>query len=69
MKPNPICAREKTTVINEGWLFSFDNENWQGINVPFCPESKLSGIEFTDFRPVCYYKKKFQISQVAERLV
>lgn len=35
----------------------FDRE----INVPFCPESKLSGIEYTDFIGACMYKKTVKI--------
>ena len=59
MNPNPIFSRKETTIINDGWLFSFDNASWRPINVPYCPESKLSGIGCTDFIPVCYYKKRF----------
>ena len=67
--PNPLFAREKTVIINDGWQFSFDNQNWKQINVPYCPESKLSGIHFTDFIPVCYYKKSFTVSKTENRLV
>lgn len=31
------------------------------INVPFCPESKLSGIEYKDFINGCWYKKEVEI--------
>ena len=67
--PNPIFAREKTAVLNGGWEFSFDNSEWQTINVPFCPQSKLSGIEFTDFIPVCYYKKSFTVAKTESRTI
>ena len=33
------------------------------INVPFCPESKLSGIGNTDFMSAVWYKRKFEISE------
>ncbi|MBQ8294869.1 MAG: beta-galactosidase [Clostridia bacterium] len=69
MYPNPIFAREQTTLLNDGWEFSFDNVTWQPINVPFCPQSKLSGIDYTDFIPVCYYKKKFNLDDVSGRKV
>ena len=69
MTPNPIFSREQTTVINDGWAFSFDNENWQNINIPYCPESKLSGIGYTDFIPICYYKKSFVIKKTEKRLI
>ncbi|MGN1095102.1 MAG: glycoside hydrolase family 2 protein, partial [Eubacteriales bacterium] len=29
------------------------------INVPFCPESKLSGVEYKDFINACWYMRKF----------
>ncbi len=32
------------------------------INVPFCPESKLSGIEYTDYINACWYKKVLDLS-------
>ncbi len=31
------------------------------INVPFCPESKLSGIEYKDFINACWYKKVVEL--------
>ena len=33
------------------------------INVPFCPESKLSGIGHTDFIQEMYYQKTFKIPE------
>lgn len=33
------------------------------INVPFCPESKLSGIEYTDFINACWYRKTVKIPE------
>lgn len=69
MNPNPIFSREETIIINDGWVFSFDNENWQKINVPYCPESKNSGIGYTDFIPISYYKKSFKIKKTEKRLM
>lgn len=37
--------------------FAFD----QKINVPFCPESKLSGIENKDFMSAVWYKRTFNV--------
>ena len=37
----------------------FDNE----ITVPFCPESKLSGVEYRDFIPAIWYHRKLEIPQ------
>ena len=33
------------------------------INVPFCPESKLSGVEYTDFINACRYRKTVTIPE------
>ncbi len=62
--PNPLFIRKNSVVIDDGWLFSFDKRTWRAINVPFCPESKLSGIEFTDFIRVCHYKKSFVLGKI-----
>lgn len=67
--PNPLKRRERTVILNDGFLFSFDNRSWQKINVPYCPESKLSGIGYTDFIPECFYKKKFTVEKNRERAV
>ena len=57
--PNPLKRREKYCNMNQGWEFSLDRETWQTINVPFCPQSKLSGIEYTDFIRQCFYRTTF----------
>lgn len=57
--PNPQKIRKETTLLNGTWRFSYNNEEWMNILVPFCPESTLSGIGNTDFIPKCYYKKNF----------
>lgn len=33
------------------------------INVPFCPESPLSGIEYTDFIPAVWYTREFDLTE------
>lgn len=33
------------------------------INVPFCPESKLSGIGYTDFIPAVWYRKEVELNE------
>lgn len=67
--PNPLFIREKTTLFNDNWKFSFNNKNWKKINVPFCVESKLSKIGHTDFIKECFYKKKFTIDKIENRLL
>ena len=67
--PRPQWVREKWICLNGEWDFAFDfgasgeaRGMIQGgvyphkINVPFCPESKLSGIEYVDFIPAVWYK-------------
>jgi len=41
---------------NDGSIFT------KQILVPFCPESVLSGIGFTDFIPACWYRRKVEIT-------
>ena len=57
--PNPIFIRKRTEYFNGGWLFSFGGDSYVPINVPFAPESKLSGIGETGFIKTCFYKKTF----------
>ena len=67
--PDPNRIREKTLLVNDGWQFSFDGKNWQEIRVPFCPESKLSGIGHTGFIGQCFYKKTLRLPPAKERAV
>ncbi len=66
--PRPQFVRESWLSLNGIWSFALDPgqsgeerdmPKGQGfdseITVPFCPESKLSGIELTDFIPSCWY--------------
>ena len=73
--PNPQSERKNWANLNGEWDFEFDfgnskfesgileKENWDNkILVPFCPESKLSGIEYTDFIPAVWYRKNINIT-------
>ncbi len=73
--PNPQCERKNWLNLNGEWDFEFDFGNsklaagilekaeWEKkILVPFCPESKLSGIEHTDFIPAVWYRKTVDIT-------
>jgi beta-galactosidase/beta-glucuronidase len=70
--PKPQFYRDTWLSLNGEWNFGFDlgfsgaEEDWpkdgtrldKNIIVPFCPESKLSGIEYTNFmNEVCYHRK------------
>ena len=72
--PNPIWKRDAWINLNGQWDFEFDfgisgrDRKWNEaaefshkINVPFCPESKLSGIENTDFLNCVWYRRSFEI--------
>lgn len=74
--PKPQFMRESWLNLNGEWQFEIDNGNSgeernffhkdkefsSKINVPFCPESKLSGIENVDFMNSVWYKRDFELS-------
>lgn len=75
--PNPQFMRENWFCLNGMWGFKFDNKR-KGIkeglykediqfdsliNVPFCPQSKLSGVEHTDFIKGMWYSRKFTLEK------
>lgn len=68
MYPNPLKRREFKT-LDDGWEFSLDRENWQPICVPFCPQSKLSGLAYNKFIRHCFYRKKFTMPWELARTV
>lgn len=74
--PNPQWERKNWRNLNGEWEFDFDfgmtararklyeaNSLPQKINVPFCPESELSGIGYKDFMNGVCYRKTFDISE------
>lgn len=81
--PRPQFVREKWINLNGEWQFEIDNgrsgesrgfavEGYQlkdKIIVPFCPESKLSGIQYTDFMYGVWYKRKFNVEKIAGRII
>lgn len=73
--PNPQWEREHWKNLNGLWEFEFDHgcsaverRLWekekfdQEILVPFCPESRLSGIGRTDFIYGAAYRRSFELS-------
>ncbi|MGI5870168.1 MAG: glycoside hydrolase family 2 protein [Kiritimatiellia bacterium] len=67
--PRPQFVRQKWLCLNGEWQFEIDNGD-SGINrglkdrplastivVPFCPESKLSGVVHTDFLNAVWYRR------------
>jgi beta-galactosidase/beta-glucuronidase len=66
--------------LNGTWRFDFDqgvsglDECWQEhhdytrkILVPFCPESRLSGIGDCDFHPACWYEREIAVPRLRGR--
>jgi len=74
--PNPQFFRNEWINLNGEWDFDFDfgcsgierkfyeKDGFdKKINVPFCPESKLSGIEYKDFMNGVWYMRSFDIPE------
>ncbi len=72
--PRPQMVREDWINLNGSWEFEMDfgksgkerelflkDKLKSTILVPFCPESKLSGIEYIDFIPAVWYRRSFII--------
>jgi beta-galactosidase/beta-glucuronidase len=72
--PRPQFERAEWINLNGTWSYTFDFsksgadrnfQNSQGFNdkitVPFCPESKLSGVKYTDFIEAMWYQRKLDI--------
>jgi len=73
--PRPQFQRDQWLNLNGVWNFAFDfglsgrergchedpSALDQQITVPFCPESELSGIGYTDFIPAVWYHRGFEI--------
>ena len=72
--PRPDAIRDAWINLNGEWDFEIDNalvgieahyENRESlnnkINVPFCPESKLSGLGYTDFMNAVWYRRDLDI--------
>ena len=77
--PRPMWMRNEWYCLNGEWEFEFDfgvsgearemylNGNFnRKINVPFCPESELSGIKYIDFIPAVWYRKNMNIECPAD---
>lgn len=74
--PDPQFQRKDWLNLNGEWDFEFDfgnsglragvleKDEWsRKIIVPFCPESKLSGIEYTDFIAAVWYRKSVTVTE------
>ena len=75
--PKPQMERSTWCNLNGSWQFEIDHGNsgidrklFQddvtlngSITVPFCPESKLSGVQYVDFMSCVWYKRTVQITE------
>ncbi len=75
--PKPQFMREAWTNLNGEWQFEIDRGNsgearklyedghelTSKITVPFCPQSKLSGVEDVDFMQSVWYKRTVELSE------
>lgn len=74
--PQPQFVRQNWQNLNGPWQFAFDfgasgldrkfyeeGPFDHTITVPFCPESKLSGIEYTDFMNAVWYQRLIEITE------
>ncbi|MBR6786548.1 MAG: beta galactosidase jelly roll domain-containing protein [Clostridia bacterium] len=76
--PRPQFQRKAYLNLNGAWQFEIDHgasgrkrgllhkEKLDGtIIVPFCPESSLSGVQYTDFMAAVWYKRTFTLPEEA----
>jgi len=72
--PRPDFERKAWQNLNGEWQFGVDSsksgleKGWHSgvdlpltINVPFCPESSLSGLGMTDFLEAVWYRRRFSV--------
>jgi beta-galactosidase/beta-glucuronidase len=75
--PRPQFQRDAFLNLNGTWRFAFDftkcgkGKHWESgkeafpekIEVPFCPESSLSGIGYKNFIDSCWYRRKVTVTE------
>lgn len=72
--PRPQFERSEWQNLNGDWTYAFDfgksgmdrklyeSKGFDGkITVPFCPESELSGVKYTDFIPAMWYHRTIEM--------
>ena len=76
--PRPQFERSQWLNLNGTWSYTFDfgksgvNRDFRNskgfdnnILVPFCPESKLSGVQYTDFINCMWYQRTWRLERQA----
>jgi len=78
--PRPQLSRAAWFDLCGTWAFRFDDENeglrdrWferadvfsAEINVPYPPESRLSGVHDTGFHPIAWYRREFSLDEIGQ---
>ncbi|MBO4354327.1 MAG: beta-galactosidase, partial [Clostridia bacterium] len=83
--PKPQFVRDDWQNLNGKWLFSIDGgksgaargmhlpegkkEFDKTINVPFAPESVLSGVNIKDFMECVWYRRTFDLDEINGRVI
>lgn len=76
LHPRPQLCRKNWASLNGPWRFCFDGEGrfqrpadvgaWPlTIQVPFAPETELSGIADRNFHRVCWYEREFDVPELS----
>ncbi|RYZ85207.1 MAG: glycoside hydrolase family 2, partial [Proteobacteria bacterium] len=78
--PRKTLRRPNWLSLNGPWKFAFDDERvWNRpekvphyphiIQVPFCPESEMSGVHDQNFHPRCWYHRSFKLAKSKNRFI
>ena len=76
--PDPAFIRRNTQILDGKWDFAFDNDASMSIgsvkfdkkiNVPFCYQSKMSGIDIQDDITVVWYRRTFEYRKNTKKLL
>lgn len=76
--PDPAFIRRNTKILDGKWDFAFDNDASMSIgsvkfdkkiNVPFCYQSKMSGIDIQDDITVVWYRRTFEYRKNTKKLL
>jgi len=78
--PRPQLVRDHWMNLNGKWRFRYDDEmrcrvqdgvcDWtHEINVPFAPETEMSGIGDTGFHRACWYEREFTLAPTDGRTI
>ena len=78
--PRPQLVRDNWLNLNGKWRFRYDDDlkftvpdgvaGWSHeINVPFAPETEMSGVGDTGFHRACWYEREFELAPSSGRTI